>query len=509
MKRTLLILAIVIGTIGCALGQGTISLTFTALFEGNHKPLGLIHVKNLTRGGDTLLSGGDTVLVLQDQTGIPAMVKVSKGFHLLQNYPNPFTDQTTLIITMQREENVTIRVFDRLGREHLRNTLMLAQGQHHFSFHPGSEHYYVLTAETGTDRQTIRMIHTGINSRIRCNLEYRGHQAAPVSTQKKSLSGLPWVPGDSLRITGYAALYPVIPGHDIFDDNPSESKIYLLNLIHGIPCVDYPTMKDNDGNVYRTIRIGNQCWMRENLSATTTFASLGNAIPLVTSATAWSSTMSAARCWNNNDSAANAAIYGSLYNNYAARMQQLCPPGWKVPSREDFNSLANQLGGTSEAGGKMKESGTTHWTSPNTDVTNSSGFTALPGGSRSATNGSFVLPGSSGSFWTATENTATNAWFSLLGYYTGEISVTHASKQYGYSVRCMRYLKPLASFSANDLNPYVRDTVQFIENSSENPTYWKWDFGDGSTSTLQHPWHVYQEPGQYTVSLVVKLFRFL
>lgn len=503
MKSKVFISMMLIFASGCAIGQTTITLTFTALFEGNHKPLGVIHVKNLTRGGDVLLSGGDTVLVLQEQIGISEPATVNKGFHLLQNYPNPFTEQTTLILAMQNEDRVTIRVFDRLGREHLRQTSFLARGQHHFTFHPGSEQYYILTAETGTDRQTIRMIHMGAYGSNRCRIEHKGHQAAPASTQKQSLSGMPWAPGDTLRITGYAALYPVIPGHDIFDDNPSQSKIYLLNLIHGLPCVDYPAMTDHDGNVYRTIRIGNQCWMRENLRATTTFSSFGNAIPLVTSSSAWIGTMSAARCWNNNDSTAYAATYGSLYNNYAARMQQLCPAGWKLPSRDDFNSLAFQLGGFSEAGGKMKESGTTHWTSPNTDATNASGFTALPGGSRSASNGSFVLPGSSGSFWTATEHSATNAWFSLLGYYTGAMNVTHASKQYAYSVRCMRYLKPTASFIANDLTPYVMDTVLFTENSSENPTSWKWDFGDGSTSTIQHPYNVYQEPGNYTVSLIV------
>lgn len=90
MKSKVFISMMLILASGCVVGQTSIALTFTALFEGNHKPLGVIHVKNLTRGGESLLSGGDTVLVLQDQTGIPAQVKVTKGFHLLQNYPNPY-----------------------------------------------------------------------------------------------------------------------------------------------------------------------------------------------------------------------------------------------------------------------------------------------------------------------------------------------------------------------------------------------------------------------------------
>ncbi len=503
MKNVILLIILFLVLKHATPGQTTIALTFTALFEGCHKPLGVVHVKNLTRGGEEFLSGGDTVLILQEQIGAPGLPTVSKGFHLQQNYPNPFSDQTTLILFMQQEDVVIIHVSDRLGREHLRYTSILPQGQHHFTFHPGSEQYYFLTAETRTDRRTIRMIHIGSNNRTRCNLEYMGHHTLSINVQKQKLAGMPWAPGDTLRITGYALLSPGIPGHDIIDDNPSQSKLYIFNMVHGLPCIDYPAMTDHDGNVYRTIRIGNQCWMRENLRATTTFFAIGNLIPLVTSAGAWTSTTSAARCWNNNDSATYAATYGSLYNYYAAKLPLLCPAGWKVPSHEDFDTLVNRLGGSSVAGGKMKESGTTHWTAPNADATNESGFTALPGGSRSPSNGSFGLPGNWGSYWTSAEYSTSNAWFSLLGFSTGALTVTHDSKQYGYSVRCMRNLTPVASFTANDLTPYVMDTVLFTDLSSENPTAWKWDFGDGATSTNQHPYHVYQEPGKYTVGLVV------
>jgi len=137
---------------------------------------------------------------------------------------------------------------------------------------------------------------------------------------------------------------------------------------------------DLDGNYYNTVLIGDQWWMAENLK--TTKFNDGTVIPLVTDNSIWDAYTNPAYCWYNNDEATYKPDYGALYNKYSAYSDKLCPTGWHVPSLTEWIVLRDYLGGEySGAGGKMKETSTTHWQSPN-EATNESGFRALPGGIR-------------------------------------------------------------------------------------------------------------------------------
>ena len=146
------------------------------------------------------------------------------------------------------------------------------------------------------------------------------------------------------------------------------------------PNVYYGIMTDQEGNVYRTIQIGNQLWMAENLK-TTKYRNL-DPIPNVTDNTAWNSLTTGAWCYLGNNSS-NDCPYGKLYNWYAANdTRQICPSGWHIPTSSDINILVSYLGGASIAGGKMKSTGSDYWQSPNIGATNESGFSALSGGYR-------------------------------------------------------------------------------------------------------------------------------
>jgi uncharacterized protein (TIGR02145 family) len=193
-------------------------------------------------------------------------------------------------------------------------------------------------------------------------------------------------------------------------------------------------LTDLDGNVYHSITIGTQTWMVENLK--TTMYNDTTAIPLVTDAT-WSTLTTPAYCWFNNDPATNKNPYGALYNWYTVNSNKLCPTGWHVPSDDEWATMITYLGGDTLAGGKLKEAGTAHWTSPNTSADNSSGFTALPGGSH-YTNGSFYLNGKYGWYWSSTESSSADAWHQYMIYNTGIISRTAGSKSLGFSVRCIK-----------------------------------------------------------------------
>ena len=198
-----------------------------------------------------------------------------------------------------------------------------------------------------------------------------------------------------------------------------------------------------DGYTYTSIVLGNgQEWMAENLR-TTSYAN-GDPIPNITNNTEWSNlTTGAWSHYNNNSQYENP--YGKLYNWYTVvDTRNVCPTGWHVPSDAEWSTFINYLdpnadGGNNNntAGGKMKSTGTQYWQSPNTDATNESGFSGLPGGSRYG-NGAFSAIGLYGYWWSSTETDAGTARSRYLLYDAGLVGRPSLNKPNGFSVRCLR-----------------------------------------------------------------------
>ena len=222
-----------------------------------------------------------------------------------------------------------------------------------------------------------------------------------------------------------------------------EAQIEEIQVVAGLK------LRDIDSNLYSAVEIGTQTWMAENLKVT--HYPNGDAIPLEIDNTAWTNfgenNTDDAYCFYENNSA-HGDTYGALYT-YAAAIgddwardntanQGICPDGWHLPTDAEWTVLADYLGGASVAGGKMKETGTSHWVTPNTGATNESGFTGLGGGYRYFGNGVFGSSGAYGIFWTATENSSSNAWYRGLYYNDANFSLNNYPKSYGFSVRCMK-----------------------------------------------------------------------
>jgi uncharacterized protein (TIGR02145 family) len=168
-----------------------------------------------------------------------------------------------------------------------------------------------------------------------------------------------------------------------------------------------------DGKRYNIILYNNKWWMAENLNYSTTSGS-----------------------WALFDQESYADVYGRLYNWETAC--DVCPDGWRLPDVDDWTALSNLFDGNSVSGGKLKESDTIHWKSPNTGATNISGFSALPGGYYS---GGFASPGCFGRFWTSSKPypNSINNGISVFLYYNSEL-LTFGSiyGSYGFSVRCIK-----------------------------------------------------------------------
>ena len=200
------------------------------------------------------------------------------------------------------------------------------------------------------------------------------------------------------------------------------------------------------GHDYALVSIGNQCWFQENLRSTQ-YAN-GDAIPQIQDEAEWNNTGQGAYSVYDGDTAL-ASVYGLLYNwTVTADPRGACPTGWSVASEGEWNELISTVGGTTVAGGALKEAGTTHWSSPNTGATNSSGFTALPAGERSYGSAGFNGLGTDAYFWTSSSSGGAARSVRLV-HNDEAMTISSISSQRGQSIRCLR--NP-AAFGCTDIN---------------------------------------------------------
>lgn len=180
------------------------------------------------------------------------------------------------------------------------------------------------------------------------------------------------------------------------------------------------TVKDVDGNVYKTVKIGDQTWMAENLRVTKT--------PDGTAIVSWAP----------QDLESAVAEYGRMYDWETAN--KVCPAGWHLPSDEEWQKMIDFLGGPMIAGGKIKEAGTAHWKAPNKGATNETGFTALPNGFRNKKGKYFNFKNNLAYWWSSTPMETDLAYGVYITYgepiiYRYYFSFT---RDMGFSVRCVK-----------------------------------------------------------------------
>jgi uncharacterized protein (TIGR02145 family) len=201
----------------------------------------------------------------------------------------------------------------------------------------------------------------------------------------------------------------------------------------------YGTVTDIEGKNYKTIPVGIQTWMAENLK--TTKYNDGSAIPKVVSDAQWTNITTPAYCWFEDNDSLYADIYGGYYNWFTVNTGKLCPAGWHIPSDAEWQVLVDFLGGNKVAGSKIKETGTNNWVLSNKDATNATGFTALPSGMRGATDGTFSGQGYYGGWWSSTEldpSPLASAWNRWIHGDTTVVARSQIFKKDGFNVRCLK-----------------------------------------------------------------------
>jgi len=249
-----------------------------------------------------------------------------------------------------------------------------------------------------------------------------------IADNKKSpdifLSDLVTITGLSSNTTYYVRAYATNDVGTAYGNEISFTLWLNVSDLNITDVVGYP---------YKTVKIGMQTWMAENLM--TTRYNNGDEIPNITDRFDWQDLTTGAYC-NYDNVQDNFTIYGRLYNFYSVvDPRKLCPNGWHVPTATEWNTLINYLGGNSIAGSKLKDTGTVYWIAPNI-ATNESGFRALPGGDRWGYQGQFHYIKEIAHWWSCSEE---NGW--PIRFYVGSgtsIVTDGDDKNCGFSVRCIK-----------------------------------------------------------------------
>jgi len=216
--------------------------------------------------------------------------------------------------------------------------------------------------------------------------------------------------------------------------------VYSCQDTEPILYTDYTGQKgqvtDIEGNVYKTVGIGSQIWMSENLK-TATFND-NSSIPIILNDSIWGHLKSPGYCWYNNDSSINKRIYGALYNFFVIETGLLCPTGWHVPDESEWNTLESFLGGNKVAAGKLKDYYTSFWIEPNPCLTNNYDFKSLPGGERLNISGRFSGIGENGNWWTNTSESDYHAYSRSMTHESTVLYRYLTNKKRGNNVRCVK-----------------------------------------------------------------------
>jgi len=243
--------------------------------------------------------------------------------------------------------------------------------------------------------------------------------------------------------TMYIMKYGIVINKQSIKEVDVDSIIfYNPRIPHGKTFTD-----SRDGNVYMTVKIGDQVWMAENLRYLPSVAG-----PATGSETTPYYYVSGYQGTDTTEAKATSdyTTYGVLYNWPAAMagetgstanpsgIQGVCPSGWHLPSDAEWTELTDHLGGEKVAGGKLKQTGTSYWISPNIDATNETGFIALPAGNRSDGFKTFMNKGTAGYWWTATETDAAKAKMRSVINYDGAVHNLELLKKTGHCVRCVK-----------------------------------------------------------------------
>ncbi|MDX9907140.1 MAG: FISUMP domain-containing protein [Bacteroidales bacterium] len=441
MSKTIIFLAFFIVTVpGLFSQQPAIKLTFNAEYNGAYTQLDSVRVINRSAWSNDLIRWPDTSLYIEinpgdlllcvgyatSTTGVKDLPGEMASFELFQNRPNPAGEWSEISMNIPGKGLVNSVITDAQGKIVVRSDRQLGPGLHSFRFFPGKSYFYVYTACWNGITRSIKIISSGMNEMERCRLDYLG--ASPGEAVLKN----------SLQLNNF-----VIRQSGILD-TPEEDTTYTFRFATRIPCPGMPVV-EYEGQVYNTIQIFSQCWLKENLNVGVMVP--GEMIQL-------DNGIIEKYCYLNQPD--SCIKYGGLYQwreamHYAPTngARGICPPGWHVPTDEEWLVLEGAVDGQYGIGSYIWDYDGSRGYDAGTNLKTTDGwydhgngldlfsFSALPGGSRPMAD-YFHDASKSGFWWTSTEAGLSQVWYHYIYGWQPVIYRDRMNWEYGYSVRCLR-----------------------------------------------------------------------
>lgn len=443
MKKLALLLA-ALGLLLLTSAQNTINLSFTAVNGNDYAKLDSIKIMNRTRGDETLLYYPDTSMVLHYETGIDEYNSEKEGFRVLQNYPNPMEEQTTVSLLVPEKDNVCMIVSDPSGRVINKSERVLERGIHSFRLRPAQGSLCFFTARWRGYNSSIKILQVPTEYCGKSPIEYIGSEAySPTLKETSQIKDFSFSLGDTLLYIGYASGL-----QSGLLNVPEGRPDFIFQFATGIPCPGLDSVIYEE-QCYHTVQIFSQCWLKENLNAGEL---LSGSLQMTDNG------IIEKYCYDNDTN--NCKTYGGLYlwgevMNYSTQQgsQGICPPGWHLPTDEEWKILEGSVDseygiGHSEWDGGLKRGfdagknlkSLSGW-SDDGNGTDLFGFTGFPGGYFSSL-GHFDFLGQFSYWWTSTVNEDHGAWGKMIYYDDPRITRSNAAWfgeiKYGLSVRCLK-----------------------------------------------------------------------
>lgn len=438
-------------SLGVMSAQNSVTIQFNAqAFDGSSIVPDSISIENISKTWKEFIIYPDSVFTITVTTGLPTHSENSDVIVM----PNPFNGITQVKLVSPTVDNVRILLTDIQGHTLCHYNGQLQPGANLFSVSVISPQVYFLVFHTSYGIYNAKLVNNGRGPSYSIDFEGQGNKAIAIK-EAKGMSSHDFDLGDTMRYVGYMSSYNAVKSSCVISQ--PQTKDDTLTLVwDGVPCPKNPTIEDIDGNEYYTVLIGNQCWLRENLK-TKHFA---DGTPIERGLTL---SLNNAHWYYPENDANNETSYGLLYNwkaiscegvqpenPFTCQELQLCPYGWHIPEKSDWEQLVEHIqlqfcyqsddkplsvAKCLAADANWQYSNIETAVGNNTSENNLANFAAMPAG---FLNLSYTACGDNANFWSGTENVDNKAWGFNLNYNSSEGRFITAKQYSGFSIRCIK-----------------------------------------------------------------------
>jgi uncharacterized protein (TIGR02145 family) len=421
MQRALLLILVF-----CAVKANAQNYLIQFSGSGASSSLSSVKIENLTKGTNLTINGSD-VLRLTLLTGANSIE--DDHLSVMKIYPNPMIDNTTIEILPPVAGDAVITILNMIGKPVVTIQNYLEKFRSGYRISGLKTGFYIVNVKGKNYKFSGKLLSNGKPDGIpgieKINFNIQAIYEKEIKKDSKGIQAtvdMPYSNGERLKITGSSGNFSTI-----VMDVPTVSKTITFEFV---------ACTDGDNKSYPVFNTGIQVWMAANLKSARYLN--GDLIGTTTTPNSDIRSESTPKYqWSWNGVESNADIYGRLYTWFALNdSRRICPAGWHLPDETDCTALTDYLGGMSLSGGKLKETGYTHWQSPNTGATNETGFTGLPGGYR-VNSGVFAGSGTDGLWWSSTEGNVNDAWAFGMGNSYADAYGGLDNKRSGASARCI------------------------------------------------------------------------